>query len=443
MSNNQTTHTAASSSSSSTTYNVYQTHGAASDGSKAAKTIVGTLLGAAAGAAIAYAMVHGDSQSRESTSSPPPQYTPPSVPLPQYSAQDLLRLVAPSLAPASQAEPAAFQAIEAPPARSAAPSKCSQSAASKNPRADTIYEETEYYHHDDDRRSRYTEDIPRRASEGSVYTTRDLPLRAIEYPPHPARTNSYPCNPSTFISSYHDRPQRMMMDKASVYSSSSTSTTIKPSKANRADNSSFSHTSSRQSSHSSRHHHSPPHKFQAGGSEGRSGSSSTHSTRSARHAALPESCSIASSYRSAAESVRSARHIPLPESLLLDDDGGEAEAEAEADYGLDTHIITPDDSISQIGDSRRSTHSARRSHHSKSGGGGGSSSSHVSRRSSTTKQLDEPVRPSDSISQVSSNASRASQRTVKACGGSQSQSKTASRVGGSSISSSSRRGSQA
>ncbi len=46
------------------------------DGSKAAKTIIGTLIGAAAGAAVAYAMVKGDSQSTtsEPKEAPPPQY---------------------------------------------------------------------------------------------------------------------------------------------------------------------------------------------------------------------------------------------------------------------------------------------------------------------------------------------------------------------------------
>lgn len=168
------------------------------DGSKAAKTIIGTLIGAAAGAAVAYAMVKGDSQSTtsESKEAPPPQYQQ------QYYQQQIAPDLPQLMAAPSQISEAISQgqqvlrAIEAPPARSvytsasAARSTMSRSIASKNPRASTIYEATEYYQ----------DDYGRRASDGgSVFSIpEDLPLRAIEYPPaSSAAQQRYPCNPST------------------------------------------------------------------------------------------------------------------------------------------------------------------------------------------------------------------------------------------------------
>ncbi|EAW09194.1 glyoxalase family protein [Aspergillus clavatus NRRL 1] len=352
-----------------------------------AKTIVGSLLGAAAGAAIAYAMTKSDSPTTTSEMTPPPQYSP----------RDIAQLIMPS--PSSQAPSAAqeyqgLRAIEAPPARSTysrsdARSTLSRSVSSKNPRASTIYEGTEFIHPRGDNGSVYLDENGRRTSEGSVYSTRELPLRAIEYPP-PARSNTYPSNASTLISSFPDRSRAM--DNQSVYSAS----TAKPSKASHQDDHRSTHSSARQSSH-----HSAA-RSQLG--------STASSNRTARQIPLPEG-SVASfaTYRTAAKSsASSARDIPLPESVI--------------DFDVQTHV-TPDDSISQIDVSRRSSYS-HQSHHSKA-------PSHVSRRSS---KFDEPVRPSDSVSQVSTNVSKSSQRTVKASGsiaggGSRAPSKVSSRRG--------------
>ncbi|KAE8348940.1 hypothetical protein BDV28DRAFT_72772 [Aspergillus coremiiformis] len=356
------------------TYVVHHTTQKTDDG-KAAKTIVGTLIGAAAGAAIAYAMSKSDPE--------PSEITPP----PQYSPHDLAQLLSPSQTSSSTQELQGFRAIEGPPARSTYSQSevrptLTRSVTSKNPRASTIYEGTEFIPRGSGG-SVYLDQNGRRASEGSVYSGSDIPIRAIEYPP-PMDSRDYE---STLISSFHNRSQAM--DKGSVYSSS----TIKPSKANYQD-----HQSSHSSHHSSRH------------SVARSHSSSTVSaTRSARNIPLPEG-SIASfaSCRSSVKSGVSARNIPLPESVYDEVD-------------VETNV-TPDDSISQVDGSRRSSVS-RRSH----------ASTPASRVSKHSSKFDEPVKPSDSVSQVSSYVSRSSQRTIKAggsiAGGSKAPSKVSSRRG--------------
>ncbi|KAL4786445.1 hypothetical protein BJX76DRAFT_355172 [Aspergillus varians] len=131
---------------------------------------------------------------------------------------------------------------------------------------------------------------------------------------------------------------------------------------------------------------------------------------------------------STASSTRTARQIPLPEGSTASYASYRSAAKSASRYDdvdVDTHV-TPDDSISQVDESsRRSSHS-HHSHHSHH-----SLKSHTSRRSS---KFDEPVRPSDSVSQVSSHASK---RTVKASGSiAGGGSKAGSRM------SSSRRGSQ-
>lgn len=350
------------------TYVVHHTTQKTDDG-KAAKTIVGTLIGAAAGAALAYAMSKGDSESSSETS-PPPQYSP----------RDIAQLISSSQASSQTHEPQGFRAIEAPPPRSTysqsemRPS-LTRSVTSKNPRASTIYEGTEYVPRGGGG-SVYMDENGRRASEGSVYSSasREMPLRAIEYPP-PLDSRGYA---STFISSFPDRSRAM--DNGSVYSSS----TIKPSKANYQDHHSSHHSTHRSSHHSSRHSVTRSH----------SGSAAS-SVRSARLA--PEG-SVAS-YRS---SAKSARDVPLPESVI---DGADVNTQ-----------VTPDDSISQVDNSERRSsysHHSHRSHASKP------ASRAASKHSS---KFDEPVRPSDSVSQVSSHApshaSKASQRTIKAGGGS-------------------------
>lgn len=375
------------------TYVVHHTTQKTDDG-KAAKTIVGTLIGAAAGAALAYAMSKGDSEST-SEATPPPQYSP----------RDIAQLLAPQQAPSQASsqshEPQGFRAIEAPPARSTysqsefRPS-LTRSVTSKNPRASTIYEGTEYVPRGGGGGSVYMDDAGRRASEGSVYSSasRDIPLRAIEYPP-PMDSREYA---STFISSFPDRSRAM--DNGSVYSSS----TIKPSKANYQDHHSSHHSTHSSSHHSSRHSVTRSH----------SGSAAS-SVRTARHA--PEG-SVAS-YRSGAKSKVTAREVPLPESVV--------------DCDVNTQV-TPDDSISQVDNSERRSsysHHSHRSHASKP-------ASRVSSKHSS--KFDEPVRPSDSVSQVSSHApsqaSKASQRTIKAGGSIAGGSKAGSKI------SPSRRGSQ-
>ncbi|KAF7715629.1 Uncharacterized protein PECH_002470 [Penicillium ucsense] len=394
------------------------------DGSKAAKTIIGTLIGAAAGAAVAYAMVRGDSESqnaeaKEAVAAPPSLH--------QY-APDLLQL----MAPPSQISEARYQAenglraIEAPPARSvytsasAARSTASRSVMSKNPWASTVYEATEHYQ----------DDKGRRASDGgSVYSIpEDAPLRAIDYPPRSyASQQRYPCNPSTFISSYAaDKPRA-----GSVHSSASTVKTSASHRRHSTDDGFSEHpraavcrSTSSPSVHTVKSH--APSKAAGGAepaSDARSLAPSSHSARniplpasssgtfysaapsqsgkstvSARHVPLPASSSANSFYSPAASQAPrshiSARHVLLPESVI--------------DVDVDSNV-TPDDSISQVGGSRsgRSTHS----HHSKHSKHSKHTHSHGSRHSSRSK-MDEPVRPADSVSQVS----RSSHRHLKTGG---------------------------
>lgn len=367
-----------------------QTVQKADDGSKAAKTIVGTLIGAAAGAAIAYAMVKGDSQSSENEN-PPPQYT---TEYPQIMAP-------PSQVSSAQGQQSAYRAIEAPPPRSvytasAARSTVSRSMASKNPRASTVYGGTEFF----------PEDTGRRASEGSIFSIpEDIPLRAIEYPPPSnASQQRNQCSPSTFISSYAaDKPRSMAgsVHSASTIKASQASTQRRHSYDDRDGRSLHSHQSYRATSTHS--HHSS--RSVKSGTKDRDGAGSTaSSSRSARNIPLPAGSSA--TYYSASpsqggKSYTSAREVPLPESVI--------------DLDVNSHV-TPDDSISQISShAGRSTHS----HHSKHSKSGSKASKHSSR-----SKFEDPVRPVDSVSQVS----RASQRTAKA-GGSKAPSKVSSRRG--------------
>ena len=445
------------------------------DGNPTAKTIVGSLIGAAAGAALAYAWTSsGDSESPSSESTAPPQHSP----------HEWAALPSPgSQAPSQAQEPGFFRAIEAAPAKSTYSQSefrptLTRSVTSKNPRASTIYEGTEYAPPKSQVGSVYTDENGRRASDGSVYSgIKDLPLRAIEYAPS-VRSESQHGNSKapSLISSFVDQSRTMNDDNRSVYSSS----TAKPSKANYQDDRSCYYAPSNHSSAS---------KSKAGGStassnrtarniplpEGsvasftsyRSGAKSGVSARdvplpkgsvassyrsgakshvSARDVPLPEG-SVASSYRSGAKSYVSARDVPLPQgsvaSFSTSRSGAKSHVSArdvplpESVVGVDVNThVTPDDSISQIDvgdDDRKSSYSA---HRSKTGG---------SRASKPASKFNEPVRPSDSVSQISSH-SKSSQRTVKAsghgpptmvAGGS-----GGSKVGGGSKVSSSRRASQ-
>ncbi|KAJ6032338.1 hypothetical protein N7540_003070 [Penicillium herquei] len=380
------------------TYTVVQNIQAADDGSKIAKTIVGTLIGAAAGAAIAYAMVKGDSQSSSdgATNNPPPQYTTTQY-VPEHH-----QLMGPPSQVSRQSEGQhqeyqdyqQYRALEAPPPRSVYTSASgprsvmSRSVSSKNPRASTIYEGTEY-----------VDEHGRRASDG-MSILEDVPLRAIEYPPSMNGSGWRDhCNPSTFISSYAaDKPR-----SGSVISSS----TIKASQAGNSTRR-YSHDdrdtySTHSNSNSNAIYRPAPssHVSSKSTKEKDDTRSIASSTRSARNIPLPAGTSV--SYYSAAPSAHgksylSAREVPLPESVI----------------DLDVRSnVTPDDSISQIGSrSGRSTHSHASKH------------SKASRHTSRSK-YDEPVKPADSVSQVS----RASQHTVKAGSGSKAPSKVGSRRG--------------
>lgn len=423
------------------------------DGNPTAKTIVGSLIGAAAGAALAYAWTSsGDSESPSSESTAPPQHSP----------HEWAALPSPgSQAPSQAQEPQQgfFRAIEAAPAKSTYSQSefrptLTRSVTSKNPRASTIYEGTEYAPPKSQVGSTYTDENGRRASDGSVYSgLRDLPLRAIEYAPS-ARSGSQHGNSNapSLISSFVDQSRAMNDDNRSVYSSS----TAKPSKANYQDD---------RSSYYAPSNHSSASKSKAGGS-------TASSNRTARNIPLQGSIASFTSYRSGAKSGVSARDVPLPESVASYRSGAKSHVSArdvplpqgsvasfatyrsgaksgisardvplpESVVGVDVNThVTPDDSISQIDvggdDDRKSSYSA---HRSKTGGG--------SRVSKPASKLDEPVRPSDSVSQISSH-SKSSQRTVKASGqgppsmvaGSSGGSKVG---GGSKVSSSSRRASQ-
>ncbi|GLI77117.1 hypothetical protein PoHVEF18_005402 [Penicillium ochrochloron] len=396
------------------------------DGSKAAKTIIGTLIGAAAGAAVAYAMVKGESQSTasESKEAPPPQYQQQQYQ--QQYAPDLPQLMA---APSQISEAISqgqqvLRAIEAPPARSvytsasAARSTMSRSIVSKNPWASTVYEATEYYQ----------DDHGRRASDGgSVFSIpEDMPLRAIEYPPaSSAAQQRYPCNPSTFISSYAaDKPRAGSVHSASTIKASATQ------RRHSTDDGYSEHSrlvyraASSHSVHTVKSHSHSKHDADA--------RSTASSTRSARNIPLPAgtSGSIYSAMPSqSGKSTTSARNIPLPAGSSANSFYSPAPSQAPKSHLSARHVllpesvidvdvdsnVTPDDSISQVGGSRsgRSSHShhSRHSKHSKHS----RSHSKGSRHSHSSKsRYDEPVRPADSVSQVS----RSSQRTVKAIGSS-------------------------
>lgn len=398
------------------------------DGSKAAKTIVGTLIGAAAGAAIAYAMVKGDSQSTAEDTRSQPQQFPTDFPQIKAAAQSFFGGGNNNNANNFQEqEPQQFRAIEAPPpprsvysAASNPRSTLSRSVSSKNPRASTIYEGTEYY-----------ADNARRASEGSVYSIpEDTPLRAIEYPPASAASQQrYPCAPSTFISSYHEDmpPMSRHMSTGSVHSASTVKAASAVRRHSHDEKDAYSSVSHRSQSVHSQHSAHSQRSVRTSSHAGREkDTASVASSKSARNIPLPvtsapsfySSSSIHSkdihigpkdSYVSPSDhygpkdSYISARHVLLPESVL--------------DVDVESNV-SPDDSISQAGGRSHHSHRSHRSHR----------SSHSKREpsvhSKSGSRFDEAVKPADSVSQVS----RASQRTVKA-EGSKAGSKAPSRRG--------------
>lgn len=409
----------------------------ADKGSKAAKAIIGTLLGATAGAAIAYAMVKS-----ESGSSPPtmPQYSQPAASIPA--------LLPGSYPPSSQAQAqpqVVYKALEAPPARSFHSERLQDSYSyhshgipSKNPRAETIYETTEYRESVGPRDIVYPEGSygVRRSSEGTVYM--DMPIRAIEYSPPKSRTMSYPHAGSTLISTYVERDRnREISDYESVREgdrrSEHSASTVKPIKSTNT------HVSSHRSSTSSTTHYSKSSKRYHSTSPSqatshRSGTrvlgdidemspSTASSTRTARNIALPQGSTTEYSTHShkSKTTVVSARphvvNIKASEAMTMAPEGELSENDSD---------VTPEDSISQIGTSAKSS----RSHHSHAHHHNGHHGSHAqyrsshpsttskrsngsskSKRTTTTSKFDEPVKPSDSISQVSINtASKHSSR---------------------------------
>jgi hypothetical protein len=417
---------------------IYQIQTKPDDGTKTAKAIVGTLLGAAAGAAVAYAMVKGESQS-----SAPAMFASPvsaATTAPPYSQQQQQQPSAPIPVPTRAQEPPHYRAIDGPAANSVF-SLYSRSAPSKNARAETLYEDNNYYPLE----TVYSNESAgiRRSSSGSIYGTRDLPIRAIEYAPK-TRSRTFPYHPS-FISSFADKSRKI--DEETEFSES-TAKPAKPShsssRASHANHSS--HTTSHASPHASSHSSHATHTHHGTHSSHHSSRCSHHSSHHSRgtqrtsiresksqtdgsshfNIPLPDgSMATFTAYSNHPKSVRSPRYIPLPESVT------NASTIFLDNVDVDTQV-TPDDSISQAGGEGRSSpgrsRNSHRSNHSKI-------TSHLSKHSS---KFDEPVKPSDSISQVSTNLSRSSDQTMKASGngGSKARSKTSSR---SSLKSSSQR----
>ena len=286
-----------------------------------ARTIVGSLIGAAAGAAIAYAWT-GNDKGEESQTEP--------ARAPQYSPGEW--------APREE-QPQSFRAIEngRPP--------LARSMTSRGPRSTFDDEGSEFAPLSEKMSDMYIEDNGRRASDGgSVFSSsnknnKDIPLRALEYSPSMWEDDNRSAA-SSAVRSYVDN------DKSSVYSAS----TAKPSKAN--------HSSSGKS------------KSKSGGS-------------SARIPSVPEeSVASFSSYRTGATSaskgtkstVSAARHVPLPESVV----GVDVDTNVTPDDSISQVPINDYDD-------ERSTYSRRSSSKAGGGGGGGSSRSRASnsKRSST------------------------------------------------------------
>lgn len=345
-----------------------------------AKTIVGSLIGAAAGAAIAYAWSgSGESQSQQESERMPAQHAP----------REWAALPAPSSkAPSRVDDSRSYSGRAIEPSRPG----LARSATSKSPRTATIYEGSEYTPSEKPG-SVYMDDNGRRASDGSVFSSLkdlDMPLRAIEYSP-----SMFPGKPRSSAGSIIDPSRAVDNDdrRSSVYSSS----TAKPSSRAGSHYSSARSKAPSVASSFARTRPEDPELSVASFNSSRSGASGARSSASAARDIIPEGsvASLSSSSSRKPKSSASARHVPLPESVV--------------GVNVDTNV-TPDDSISQI-DVKSSytaprSHAAPRSHHSKA-------ESRSSRRSS---RFDEPVRPDDSISQISCNSSKSSQssqRTVK------------------------------
>ncbi|WEW57580.1 hypothetical protein PRK78_003047 [Emydomyces testavorans] len=383
------------------------------DSLNGAKAVVGTLLGAAAGAAIAYAMVKGESQSQTETS--PPQYS--EAPL-AYS---------------TEKSPTEYRAIEGAPHRAMSMddgmSAYARTTHSKNPHASTILEGLEQCTQllskaaslSGTNQSQGPPPDARRASSGSVAysagSNMDMPIRAIEgnpagYDDKASEFSYYNKNPSTFISNFTDRPRRRFEeDRRSSYSghnSSSvvSSSTIKPPK------STHSRPASSHRSHSSRSVITINDIYDKSSSCSRQPTASVYSaTHSARNIPLPSGSITTISTSTSSRSKRSshhhnssagARHVPLPASI-----SGTSTIFL-GDVDVDSHVTLPTvlpDSTSRA--SRRGSHAPSTSASSRRESRSGSRKGSVASLSANSlrSKFDEPVLPSDSVSQVgSSNA---------------------------------------
>ncbi|EFE41295.1 glyoxalase family protein [Trichophyton verrucosum HKI 0517] len=207
------------------------------DNLSGAKAVVGTLLGAAAGAALAYAMVKGDSQSQQETITP--------VTTTRY-----IEAAPPQSSPSvSGGSNTGYRGIEAGQQQGQLEDGYARSAASKNPWASTVFEGLEQTSRILEQAKSFTGSaaaaggfLPgtpgstsgseRRPSDGSMYSgaSGDLEIRAIEGVPGGAADDSrssysrtyphYQPSPS-FVSSFHDHPDRDRGDAGSACSSGS------------------------------------------------------------------------------------------------------------------------------------------------------------------------------------------------------------------------------
>ncbi|KAE8547950.1 hypothetical protein EYB25_009743 [Talaromyces marneffei] len=428
-----------------------------SDNSISAKTIIGTLLGATAGAAIAYAMIKSESSSDSSSppqsSAPipmpgpaPSQYIQHQPPLQQQQQQQQqqphqmpmsLPMLMPMLGPApsyqDQAQQPIYRALEAPPTV-IAPSQAARSVYTandaisaytrstapkgKSPRADTIYEETEYYPPITEGaggpRSLYSQEAStingggsgvRRTSNGSIYATRELPIRAIEY-----GMSTVSSQQSQKLHQQQQQQGHIIGEAESDFSSIST---IKPVPAAKSIASSHRSSATKSSKHSSSHRHED---------DAIDARSTTSSNRTAHKIALPDSrpgstytSATKTSKRSSASTIKETKRDRDRESLVDAYEIPLPASAAPSTVFLDAVVdITPEDSISQVGISHNHNNynhsdnksSSGRSHRSRSGPSSQAPSTASKREKDAVESgsiFDQPIKPSDSISQVSVN----------------------------------------
>lgn len=379
--------------------------GAKEETGPSGKTVVGTLIGAAAGAAVAYAMCKGDSES-----APTPSDHHPTQQRPESTSTR-----APSMSPAQQTLlPPEYKrqtkAIEAPPPSTpdgTGMSDYARTALSKNPTASTIFDGL-------DRCSRVL------GSGGSVRSRRhsmtggssidvvsdtnqdpDLPIRAIEGVPP-----DYYCNDNNNSSEY-SRPRSVVVDRGGGDHSDAislrSSSTIKPRKTGSKTTSKVSTSSSRRSGHSRSVRAVDDIGVGLGSSSSRSKKNNT-SDRAMTPTPSPSS-------------VHSAAKIPLPTSSVGTRSvrGSNSHSHASTSFRSARDVPLP---ASEISGAKSGIASAREGKGSKA-----SVSSSTTRKdnkkekkplsSSMVSKFDsgEPVRPSDSASQMSSSVASGRSRS--------------------------------